>query len=53
MNETKINKIYDILIELVKAPGDQSMKAEFHSFMNSPKSHELRFQGTLGFGGKF
>jgi hypothetical protein len=43
---------YEILVELGGAP--PSMKSNFvHSFSTDKRTSEWRFQGKLGFGGKF
>lgn len=53
----KARRIYDILVKFAGAPDIQSTRAQFESFFvdahENKKGGEFRFQGTLGFGGKF
>lgn len=56
MNKDKLNKVYDILVELCGASEHMRYAfIEYHSNNNEycGFSHEWRFGGKLGFGGKY
>jgi hypothetical protein len=57
-NEESEEGIYDqvwtILVEECGAPDDELSRRSFiHIMLNEPDTMEYRFQGKLGFGGKF
>jgi len=45
------NKVYDILVDTAGAP--ENMRANFIYLQSTSEIGEYRFQGYLGFGGKF
>jgi hypothetical protein len=51
MNETELNKIYDVLVGLGGAPEIYRDDFIYHHLKND--CDEFRFQGKLGFGGKY
>ena len=53
MTEQETNEIYSILVEQAGAVNDTLSRGEFCHFMNNSRASEFRFQGNLGFGGKF
>jgi hypothetical protein len=52
-NETEAGAIYDILVNVCGAHCDERERENFVQSVGSPHFTEWRFQGTLGFGGKF
>jgi len=52
-NEREAGDIYDILVESCGARDDAIEKGAFVQAVVGPNFTEWRFQGTLGFGGKF
>jgi len=51
MNAATANQIYDVLVATCEAP--ESMRADFVHVQTTEFCKEWRFQGELGFGGKF
>lgn len=52
MSAISWNRVYDRLIEVCGA--DERLRPSFIGYMGSATDHhEFRFQGSLGFGGKF
>jgi len=52
MNKKKLNKVYDILVTIGDA--NERMRESFiHYHLRESGSHEWRFSGNLGFGGKY
>jgi hypothetical protein len=53
MSTEQANAVYDILVKHCGASGHSDEKADFAFLETSRVVHEYRFQGALGFGGKF
>ena len=55
MTAEQANAVYDILVERCGAPGssDSWVREDFMHHQISGGTDEYRFQGQLGFGGKF
>jgi len=52
MTETEASAVYDILVSVAGAP--EGLRMDFvHHHTRTPICEEYRFQGMLGFGGKF
>lgn len=51
MDENTANRIYDILVDECKAP--ERWRRDFVYHQTHGECFEYRFQGALGFGGKF
>ena len=50
------DRVYDALVRLCDAPDDESVRAQWDHFWGHASDEgrgEFRFQGALGFGGKF
>ena len=53
LNEKQANAIYDILVEECGAPEEAYDREYFVRHQTTDEISEWRFQGNLGFGGKF
>ena len=53
MTEAQANAVYDILVREAGASEACRGRSDFVYHMTHGKCEEYRFQGTLGFGGKF
>jgi len=55
MTTAQANAVYDLLVEHCDAPGspDSWMRENFIHHQTAGSTDEYRFQGSLGFGGKF
>lgn len=55
MTEAQANAVYDLLVQHADAPAspDSWMRQDFIHHQTAGSTDEYRFQGMLGFGGKF
>lgn len=53
MTKEKANKVYDILVDVGKAAESMRKSFVFHHTESEYGCNEWRFQGLLGYGGKY